>query len=171
MFGSYPYPPNLYEQNTIEFISVLVKEGKPESMPEEVKEGSKLSEKEWMNLTKQVWRLYPEDVKRSRHPAPYPLALPSRLLAMYSFGRVENESFQFPGDIVLDPFVGTGATCVAAKELGRSYIGIDLVPDFCVEAARRAKKAIYTGKVRLEEYGDKKAITHARTNQAKLSLD
>jgi len=80
MFGSYPYPPNLYEQNTVEFITVLVKDGKPDVLAVDVKEESRLSEREWMRLTKQIWRLYPEDVKRSKHPAPYPLSLPSRLL-------------------------------------------------------------------------------------------
>jgi DNA modification methylase len=150
MFGSYPYPPNLYEQNTIEFISVLVKDGKPEIIPERVKEAAKITDVEWMNLTKQIWRLYPEDVKRARHPAPYPISLPSRLIAMYSFPRVPDE---YEGDLILDPFNGTGSTCMAAKELGRNYVGLDLLPDFCVEAAKRIERTPYTGKIRLDEYG------------------
>lgn len=171
MFGSYPYPPNLYEQNTVEFIAVLVKDGKPDVIPADIKEASRLSEKEWMNLTKQIWRLYPEDVKRSRHPAPYPVSLPSRLIAMYSFARVAKGRIAYPGDIILDPFVGTGATCIAAKELGRNYIGIDLVPDFCVDAVRRIDRAVFTGKVRLAELGDKKnASTRSRSKQSDLLL-
>lgn len=155
MFGSYPYPPNLYEQNTIEFINVLVKDGKPESMPSQVKEASRISEQEWMNLTKQIWRLYPEDVKRSLHPAPFPVSLASRLVAMYSFRSVKEDEFYFPGDIILDPFAGVGSTGIAAKELGRNYINIDIVPDFCIEAARRLSVCAYTGKIRLEEYGNR----------------
>lgn len=143
MFGSYPYPPNLYEQNTVEFITVLVKPGKPPKWEPSVKEASRLSEREWMDLTKQVWWIYPEDVKRAMHPAPFPEALPNRLIAMYTFRAASG----YGGDTVLDPFCGTGATCVAAKRLGRNFIGIELGPDFCIEAARRAGEAAPDGQV------------------------
>jgi DNA modification methylase len=145
MFGSYPYPPNLYEQNTVEFINVFVKPGKPRKMEPAVKKASRLSETEWMDLTKQVWWMYPEDVKRAKHPAPFPEILPNRLIAMYTFAAAED----FPGDVVLDPFCGTGATCAAAKRLGRRYLGIDLGPDFCVESARRVRDITPDGKVAL----------------------
>ncbi|OGP58672.1 MAG: hypothetical protein A2V67_16680 [Deltaproteobacteria bacterium RBG_13_61_14] len=147
MFGSYPFPPNLYEQNTIEFISVFVKAGKPKQVPKEVKEPSKVTEKEWMNLTRQIWPLYPEDVKRVSHPAPFPESLPNRLIAMYSFAACPESDPPFWGDIVLDPFNGTGATCVAAKKLGRRFIGIDLSPDFCVITRRRVNKTILDRKI------------------------
>lgn len=65
MFGSYPYPPNIYEDNTIEFINVFVKEGAPPSIPKEAKEPSELTQEEWRNLTMQVWPIYPEDVQRA----------------------------------------------------------------------------------------------------------
>jgi DNA modification methylase len=143
MFGSYPYPPNLYEQNTVEFISVLVKPGKPRKLPRSVKEASRLTEAEWMDLTKQVWWMFPEDIKRAQHPAPFPETLPNRLIAMYTF----RAAGDFDGDLVFDPFCGTGATCLAAKRLGRNYLGIDLSPDFCIEAARRLKKASSDGNV------------------------
>jgi len=85
MFGSYPYPPNIYENNTIEFINVFVKPGEPKKLEKRVKEYSKLSVEEWMDLTRQVWYMYPEDVSRSgSHPAPFPVKLPARLIAMYS---------------------------------------------------------------------------------------
>jgi len=140
MFGSYPYPPNLYEQNTIEFINVFVKDGKPAKMDKKVKEASRISEKEWMNLTRQIWPLYPEDVKRSKHPAPFPQSLPNRLIAMYTFGSHRESGFE--GDFVLDPFNGSGATVVAAKRLGRRFIGIDLSPDFCIMSRLRLKDVI-----------------------------
>lgn len=141
MFGSYPYPPNLYEQNTVEFINVLVKPGPPKKLPKAVKEHSRLTEKQWMNLTRQVWRMYPQDVKRANHPAPFPEALPNRLIAMYTFARCLGPQAEFPGDIVLDPFCGTGAACLAAKKLGRRYIGIDLSQDFVIETASRVRSA------------------------------
>jgi modification methylase len=142
MFGSYPYPPNIYEQNTIEFINVFVKPGKPEKVPKEAKETSLLSETEWMNLTRQIWALYPEDVKRAHHPAPFPESMPNRLLAMYTFAEGHNGGEAFAGNIVLDPFNGTGATCVAAKKLGRRYIGIDLSPHFCLMAQKRLDRTL-----------------------------
>jgi DNA modification methylase len=126
MFGSYPYPPNIYEDNTIEFINVLVKPGKPPSIPKEAKEPSKLTQKEWRNLTMQVWPIYPADVKRSGgHPAPFPIVLVQRLIMMYTF--MADPKTGFKGDIVLDMFNGTGATCTTAKALKRHYIGIDLI--------------------------------------------
>jgi len=145
MFGSYPYPPNLFEQNTIEFINVFVKPGRPRVLPAEVKEASRLTETQWLNLTRQVWHLYPEDIRRAQHPAPFPEALANRLIALYTFAGAPEHGF--PGDIVLDPFNGTGATCVAARRLGRPYIGIDLAPDFCVEAAKRLERTEYDGRI------------------------
>lgn len=154
MFGSYPYPPNLYEQNTIEFINVLVKPGKPKQLPKEIKEKSRVTEKEWMNLTRQIWPLYPEDVKRVNHPAPFPESLPNRLLAMFTFAACPDADPPFAGDLVLDPFNGVGATCVAAKKLGRRFIGIDLSPDFCVMAQKRLKQTLGDQKIFLMD--DKK---------------
>ncbi len=141
MFGSYPYPPNIFEQNTVEFINVFVKPGEPRVLPPAAKEASRLSERQWLNLTRQVWQIYPEDVRRADHPAPFPEALANRLIAMYTFAAAQTEDTDFPGDIVLDPFNGTGATCVAARKLGRRYIGIDLSPHFCVSAAERLRRA------------------------------
>jgi DNA modification methylase len=136
MFGSYPYPPNLYEQNTVEFINVFVKDGKPRKLPAEAKEPSKLTVEEWMELTKQVWALYPEDVQRAKgHPAPFPIALPARLIRLYTFAAAPEWGFE--GDIVLDMFNGTGTTTAAAKLLGRRYIGIDVSEEFCAQARRR----------------------------------
>jgi DNA modification methylase len=136
MFGSYPYPPNIYEDNTVEFINVLVKPGKPRKLPLAVKKASALSQELWLNLTMQVWPMYPEDVSRTGgHPAPFPVALPERLVLMYTFARVPEENFA--GDIVLDPFSGSGATCVAAKASGRRYIGIDINEEYCAVARHR----------------------------------
>ncbi len=136
MFGSYPFPPNLYERNYIEFIAVFVKPGAPRVLPANVKEKSKLSQSEWMDLTQQIWWMYPENIPRAEgHPAPFPEALPNRLIAMYTF-RAAPEA-DFPGDIVLDPLAGSGTTCVAAKRMERRYMGIDLNPEFCAFAHER----------------------------------
>lgn len=139
MFGSYPYPPNIYEDNTIEFINVFVKDGAPPPLPAAaaVKEASKMTQEEWRNLTMQVWPMYPAEVKRVGHPAPFPVVLPQRLIKMYSFA--ESPQHGFEGDIVLDPFMGSGSTAVAAATTGRRYIGVDLSADYCNVARQRAR--------------------------------
>src|SRR3546814_16295992 len=84
MFGSYPQPGNIIENNTVEFINVYVKPGKPPKFSNEVKQGNKLSRTEWLDLAQQVWFMYPEDVKREEgNPAPFPEKLPARLMRLY----------------------------------------------------------------------------------------
>ncbi len=138
MFGSYPFPPNIYEDNTTEFINVYVKDGAPPSIRKEAKAPSELTQQEWRNLTMQVWPIYPKDVQRAGgHPAPFPVVLPQRLIMMYTFGECLSAGFE--GDIVLDMFNGTGATCVAARALDRRWIGIDLHPGYCEIARNRLR--------------------------------
>lgn len=139
MFGSYPHPPNLYEQNTIEFINVLVKPGKPRKLPKAVKEPSALTVDQWMDLTRQVWWIMPVDIKRGgSHPAPFPEALPARLIMMYTFRSVETLGFK--GDIVLDPFNGSGTTTRAAALLGRRFLGIEGSPVYHAKALSRMQE-------------------------------
>jgi len=138
MFGSYPYPGNILENNTIEFINVYVKPGKPPKFSDGAKEGNRLSRSEWMDLAQQVWFMYPKDVKREEgHPAPFPEKLPARLMKLYSYGA----SGDFDGEIVVDPFVGTGTTCVVAEKMKRRWIGIDINPAYLRFAARRITDA------------------------------
>jgi modification methylase len=138
MFGSYPYPGNIIENNTIEFINVYVKPGKPRKFDAAVKGANELTRTEWLDLTQQVWFMYPEDVRREGdHPAPFPKKLPGRLIRLYTYGAVA----AFPGEIVLDPFVGTGTTCAVAKSMGRRYVGIDINPVYVKIAQKRISNA------------------------------
>jgi len=139
MFGSYPYPGNILENNAIEFINVYVKPGKPPKFGADVKAGNALSRAEWLDLTQQVWFMYPEDVKRDGdHPAPFPEKLPARLMRLYTHGAAG----QFPGEIVLDPFVGTGTTSAVAKRMGRRFIGIDVNERYVNIAQERIRDAV-----------------------------
>ena len=138
MFGSYPYPGNLLENNTIEFIKVYVKPGKSKKYPKNVKDNEKLKKHEWIDLIQQVWFMIPEDINRKKnHPAPYPDKLPARLIRMFSYGAFNS----FEGDVVLDPFVGTGTTCVVAKKMNRRFIGIDISAKYIEHARAKLYKA------------------------------
>jgi modification methylase len=138
MFGSYPHPGNLIENNTIEFINVYVKPGEPPKFDKGVKHANRLTRTEWIDLTQQVWFIYPEDVKRAGdHPAPFPARLPARLIRLYTYGATG----PFPGEIVMDPFLGTGTTCVVAKRMGRCYVGIDINARYVEIADRRIRDA------------------------------
>jgi len=138
MFGSYPYPGNIIENNTIEFINVYVKPGKPPKFRAQVKDANTISRAEWLDLTQQVWFMYPHDVKRGGdHPAPFPEKLPARLMRLYTHGAAAN----FPGEIVLDPFAGTGTTCLVARQMRRRYVGIDINPRYVQMAQDRLREA------------------------------
>ena len=120
MFGSYPYPRNFYAQNTIEFIGIYVKDGKPENrLPTEVKEKSKLTEKEWIEFTRQIWNI-PVPNKRDAafgvHSAIMPEEIVNRCVRLFTYA----------GDTVLDPFAGSGTTLKVAKNLDRHYVGYEI---------------------------------------------
>jgi site-specific DNA-methyltransferase (adenine-specific) len=76
---------------------------------------STITRDEFLEYTKSIWGFPAESAKRVGHPAPFPEELPRRLIQLYTF----------EGDIVLDPFCGSGTTCVAALKSNRHYIGFD----------------------------------------------
>jgi DNA modification methylase len=82
---------------------------------------SDLSAEEFMESTLSIWQIQSESAKKVGHPAPFPVQLASRVIKLYSY----------IGDVVLDPFMGSGTTCVAAKKTGRHYVGFDISPEYC----------------------------------------
>jgi DNA modification methylase len=86
---------------------------------------STITTEDFMALTLDVWQTPSESARRVGHPAPFPVELPEKLIELYTFA----------DDLVLDPFMGSGSTLVAASRLGRRYVGYDLDPGY-VELAR-----------------------------------
>src|SRR3990167_1282184 len=91
---------------------------------------SDIERDEFLEWTKSIWAFPTISAKRVGHPAPFPEELPKRLIKLYSF----------PTQVILDPFVGSGTTCIAAKRLRRKYIGYDVSKKYCELAEERIKK-------------------------------
>jgi len=86
-----------------------------------------ITREEFMAATLDVWNIPPERARRVGHPAPFPVELPRRFI----------ELFTYKGDVVLDPFMGSGSTAVAAVRTARRYIGYDLDPEYVALAEAR----------------------------------
>jgi len=86
-----------------------------------------ISTDEFLDATLDVWEIRPESARRVRHPAPFPVELPQRLIELYTFRH----------DLVLDPFLGSGSTAVAAVRTGRRYAGYDTDPEYVAIAGER----------------------------------
>jgi site-specific DNA-methyltransferase (adenine-specific) len=86
-----------------------------------------ITKEEFMEWTKSVWTMSAESARKVGHPAPFPEELPRRLIHLYSF----------KNDVVLDPFMGSGTTAVAALNAGRRYVGYDNNPEYVKLAEKR----------------------------------
>lgn len=115
-FYGKPYQPGAVIKNDIEYILFLRKPGGYRSTSMLQKALSMLSREEMQLWMRSVWSDLPGSSTKNGHPAPYPTELAERLIRMFSFA----------GDTVLDPFVGTGSTSIAALNTGRNSIGSDI---------------------------------------------
>ena len=127
-WGSWKSPSSPYLKYTWEFVEVfckgsLKKVGNPQDAdihPDDFKK--------WVYAK---WSIAPErHMREYGHPAMFPLELPKRVLQLFSYR----------GDVVLDPFNGIGTTCLAAKQLHRQYLGIDISKEYCEAARDRLKQ-------------------------------
>jgi site-specific DNA-methyltransferase (adenine-specific) len=91
-----------------------------------------ITRNEFLDFTKSVWTFPAARARSIGHPAPFPVELPRRLI----------ELFTFSGDIVLDPFCGSGSTCIAAVTSGRRYVAYDVKKEYVQLAERRVAAAV-----------------------------
>ena len=123
-WGSWKSASNPVLRDTHEYILVFSKGKYKRQSKEKV---STISKEEFLEFTKSIWKFPAESAKRVNHPAPYPVELPRRLIHLYTF----------LDDIVLDPFIGSGTTAVAAVRTRRKYIGYDISSDYISVAESR----------------------------------
>jgi len=135
-FGTYPYPGGILINHMHEFILEFEKPAprrynKYAHLTDEQKEKSKLSRDFWIAIKKSdVWTIKPEGSgDRRSHIAPFPEEIPYRLIKAYSY----------VGETVLDPFVGSGTTLIAAAKLQRNGVGYEINPIIAEEAVKIMK--------------------------------
>ncbi|MDP8207451.1 MAG: DNA methyltransferase [Candidatus Electryonea clarkiae] len=118
VMGSFPFPRNGILSIDYEFILLFKKLGNPKKPDKELKEQSRLTKEEWREYFSGHW--YFGGVKQDGHMAMFPEELPRRLIKMFSF----------VGDTILDPFLGSGTTSLAAKNLDRNSAGYEINSEF-----------------------------------------
>ena len=118
IMGSFPYPRNGILKIDYEFILIFKKLGNPPKPTLEQKENSIMTKEEWNQYFSSHWNF--SGVKQSEHIAMFPEELPKRLIKMFSFS----------GETIFDPFLGSGTTTLAAKNLGRNSIGYEINKEF-----------------------------------------
>ncbi|MEN6569096.1 MAG: DNA methyltransferase [Rikenellaceae bacterium] len=147
--GSYPYPRNGILKLDYEFILIFKKLGNAPKPTKEQKELSKMTDEEWNTYFSGHWNF--AGVRQTEHIAMFPEELPRRLIKMFSF----------VGETVLDPFLGSGTTSLAARNLDRNSVGYEINPEF-----------VFMIKNKLQvNQKDILGTTYELTEQASLEID
>jgi site-specific DNA-methyltransferase (adenine-specific) len=128
-WGSWQSATNPTLRDTHEYILVFSKGSfRRDKMDGRV---STISKDEFLEFTKSVWEIPSESARKVGHPAPFPIQLPYRLIQLYTFSN----------EIVLDPFMGSGQTAIAALNAGRHFIGYEVIEKYLKLAKRRILEA------------------------------
>ena len=131
-WGSWKSPSNPTLRDVHEYIMIFCKESFGRKPPE--KREATIKRDDFLAWTKSVWDFPTESARRVGHPAPFPLELPRRFIHLYTY----------QGEVVLDPFCGSGTTCAAAKMSDRHYVGYDLKEKY-VEIAQKRVELVKAG--------------------------
>ncbi len=142
-WGSFQRPANPVIRDLSERV-VIASKGRfdravkpPERVARGLPSEVSISRDEFMEATTDIWEIPPESASRVGHPAPFPVELPERLIHLYTYR----------DDLVLDPFIGSGTTAVAALRTDRHYVGYDTEPEY----VRRANERLDGERERLRE--------------------
>jgi len=126
-WGSWKSPANPTLRDVHEYILVFSKGSFSRKAPPGRE--STISREEFLEFTKSVWTFPAESARKVGHPAPFPVELPYRLIQLYTF----------KGEVVLDPFMGSGSAALAALKAGRRYVGYDVDESYVRLAERRIR--------------------------------
>jgi DNA modification methylase len=129
-WGSWRSPANPTLRDVHEYILIFSKAGFSRKNP--AKNRATISKEEFLELTKSVWTFPAVSARSIGHPAPFPVALPYRLIQLYTY----------EGDVVLDPFMGSGQTAIAALQGNRRYLGCEIEAEYVRLAEKRIKQFI-----------------------------
>jgi len=127
-WGTWCSPQNPVLRDEHEYILVFSKDTL--TRPQIEGREATLTREEFLEYTRSVWYIAPESAKRVNHPAPFPEELPYRLIKLYTY----------TGEVVLDPFMGSGTTAVASLKTGRFFIGYEINSDYVEVAKKRLKE-------------------------------
>ncbi len=131
-WGSWCSASNPVLRDVHEYILVFCKQGF--SRPRSGREAT-ISKDDFLSWTKSVWDFRAVQARKIGHPAPFPVELPHRCIQLYTFR----------GDVVLDPFAGSGTTCLAARQDERRYVGYEIDPEYCRLAEARLAESEQEG--------------------------
>lgn len=123
-WGSWQSAANPILRDVHEYILVF---SKGDYKREKGEKQNSISKEQFMEWTKSIWTMNAESARRIGHPAPFPEELPNRLIQLYSF----------KGDIILDPFMGSGTTAVSALKTDRKFVGYDISKEYIDLAEKR----------------------------------
>ena len=128
-WGSWLSPANPTLRDVHEYLLVFSKDSFRRKPPSQRQ--STISREEFLENTRSVWTFPAESAHKVGHPAPFPIELPYRLIQLYTFA----------GEVVLDPFMGSGQTAIAALKTGRHYVGYETSQEYVKLAETRLQEA------------------------------
>lgn len=128
-WGSWMSPSNPTLRDVHEYILIF---SKGSFKRQDLDRESTITREQFLEYTKSVWSFPTVSAKKIGHPAPFPEELPARLIQLYTYA----------GEVVLDPFMGSGSTAIAAKKSGRHYVGYEIIRNYVELARQRIAAAV-----------------------------